>query len=197
MMFVQVFHGRLADPDLWVAQVAKWRQEVRPKTAGFLGFTSGVTADDYMVTVARFASQEKAQVDSDLPEQGAWFVEASKAFAGEITFHDCPQVDVLLEGGSDEAGFVQVMTGRATDPAALRALNQGMQAELRGIRPDLLGATIGWHGDREFVQTSYFASEPQARTNERAMAETGLFTRFMQQIDGDLCYYDLAKPQFA
>jgi hypothetical protein len=69
-MFVQVFHGRLADPVLWVAQVARWREEIHPWTTGFLGFTSGVTTDDYMVTVARFESEALARVDSDLPEQG-------------------------------------------------------------------------------------------------------------------------------
>jgi hypothetical protein len=197
IVFIQAFHGELADPDLWVAQVARWRADVRPRTTGFLGFTSGVTADSQMVTVARFESQQSAQVDSDLPEQGEWFAASSKAFAGEITFHDCPQVSLLLAGGSDRAGFVQVMLGRAKDPDALRALQGDMEAELRLVRPDLLGATVGWHGERDFVQTSYFTSEAQARANEATMAGTPLFGRFMAQIDGDLRYYDLTSPEFA
>ena len=196
-MFIQVFHGKLADPELWVAQVGKWRQDIRPRTTGFLGFTSGVTADSYMVTVARFESQQTAQVDSDLPEQGEWFAASSKAFAGELTFHDCPQVELLFGGGSDRAGFVQVMTGRAKDPDALRVISRDMEDELRLVRPDLIGGTVGWHGDREFVQTSYFTSEAQARTNERTMAETPLLGRFMAQIDGDLHYHDLTSPEFA
>ncbi len=196
-MFIQVFHGKLADPELWVAQVGKWRQDIRPKTTGFLGFTSGVTAGSYMVTVARFESQQTAQVDSDLPEQGEWFAASSKAFAGEITFHDCPQVDLLLGGGSDDAGFVQIMIGRAKNPDALRVISRDLEDQLRLVRPDLLGFTVGWHGDRDFVQTSYFTSEVQARANERTMQETPLMDRFVAQVDGDLTYYDLTSPQFA
>jgi hypothetical protein len=89
------------------------------------------------------------------------------------------------------------MAGRAKDPAALRALDQTMQAELRRLRPDLLGATVGWYGDREFIQTSYFTSLADARTNERSMAETELCARFMGQVDGELRFYDLEAPQFA
>lgn len=196
-MFVQVFHGRLSSPDLWSSQVVKWRQEIRPKTTGFLGFTTGVTSDDYMVTVARFDSQDKARSDSDLPEQGAWFEETSKAFDGELTFHDCPQVDVVLGGGSDKAGFVQVMRGRAKDPAAMRELQSSMEDELRRIRPDLIGATVGWAEDGSFIQTSYFTSEQEARVNERAMAASPTLGTFLDQIDGAITYYDLSRPQFA
>jgi hypothetical protein len=196
-MFIQVFQGKVNDPELWASQVDKWRLEIKPKTTGFLGFTTGVTADNYMITVVRFDSQEKAQVDSDLPEQGAWFEEASKAFDGEITFHDCAQVDVLLAGGSDQAGFVQVMQGRATDPEAMRGMRTEFEAELRSVRPDLIGATVGWHGDRGFTQASYFTSERDARANEQEMATGPLFRRFMSQIDGDLTFYDLSKPAFA
>jgi hypothetical protein len=196
-MFVQVFHGQLSSSDLWSAQVDKWRREIRPKTTGFLGFTTGVTADDYMITVARFDSRDNARVDSDLPEQGAWFEETSKAFDGELTFHDCPEVDVVLAGGSDEAGFVQVMLGRAKDRAVMRQQQKAMESELRRIRPDLIGATIGWDEADGFIQTSYFTSEQQARVNERTMADSPHFAGFMNQIDGELTFYDLLKPQFA
>src|SRR3974390_294858 len=103
-MFIQVFQAKLRDADLWSRRVATWRSEIRPKTTGFLGFTSGVTSDNYMITLARFSSEEAAKVDNDLPEQGAWFGETSKAFDGEVTFHDCREVDSLLDGGSDAAG---------------------------------------------------------------------------------------------
>jgi hypothetical protein len=196
-MFVQVFHGRLNSPDLWSSQVEKWRRDIRPKTTGFLGFTTGVTADDYMITVARFESQDKARADSDLPEQGAWFEETSKAFDGELTFHDCPQVDVVLAGGSDAAGFVQVMRGRAKDRTVMRDLLAGMEDELQRTRPDLIGATVGWDGDGGFVQTSYFTSEQEARVNEQTMAASPAFDKLMDQMDGPITYYDLSRPQFA
>ena len=55
-MFIQVFQAPLSDADLWSRQVDTWRREIRPKTTGFLGFTSGVTAEGYMITLARFKS---------------------------------------------------------------------------------------------------------------------------------------------
>jgi hypothetical protein len=196
-MFVQVFHGKLSDPELWATQVEKWRRDIRPKTTGFLGFTTGTTADDYMITVVRFESEDKARVDSGLPEQDAWFQESSKAFAGEITFHDCPQVDLVFGGGSDKAGFVQIMQGRAKDPSEMRRLQKEFEAELRQVRPDLLGATIAWHDGGGFTQASYFTSEQEARANEQSMANSPSFKRFMSQLDGELTFYDLTEPAFA
>jgi hypothetical protein len=196
-MFVQVFQAKVRDADLWARQSDVWRAEIRPKTTGFLGFTSGVTSDGEMITVVRFTSAESAQVDSDLPEQGAWFEATTKAFAGEVTFHDCNDVDVLLDGGSDDAGFVQVMQGRAKDQEQMRGQMRDMESELREVRPDLMGATMAWHGDGGFTQVAYFTSEAEARTNEQAMAQSPVLARFMSLVDGDMTFYDLTGPDFA
>jgi hypothetical protein len=191
-MFVQVFQAKVRDADLWARQVAAWRREIRPKTTGFLGFTSGVTPDGHMITAARFKSEESAQVDNDLPEQGAWFEKTSKAFDGDVTFHDCRDVDVMFEGGSNKAGFVQIMQGRAKDQQDMRAQEKAMEDELHKIRPDLIGGFTAWHGDRSFTQVVYFSSEQEARKNEQAMSP--LYEQFLLLIDGDLTFYDLPKP---
>lgn len=197
-MFVQVFQAKIKDPDTWARRVEVWRREIRPKTIGFLGFTSGVTADGEMITVVRFRSVESAKVDSDLPEQGTWFEETSKvAFDGEVTFHDCPDVDVMLDGGSDDAGFVQVMQGRAKNQEEMRSREQEFEAELRRVRPDLIGGTTAWHGDGSFTQVVYFTSEQEARKNEQAMAQSPVFQQFMSLLDGDVTFYDLTNPEFA
>ena len=193
-MFVQVFQAKIRDADLWARQVEKWRTEIQPKTTGFLGFTSGISADGYMITVVRFKSQETAQIDNDLPEQGAWFEETSKAFDGEVTFHDCREVDVLLDGGSNDAGFVQVMQGRAKDQEQMRTQEKEMQSELHKVRPDLIGGITAWHGDGDFTQVAYFTSEQETRQNEQAMAQSPVYEQFMSLIDGDLTFYDLTKP---
>jgi hypothetical protein len=195
-MFVQVFQGQLADADLWRRQTAIWRSEIRPRTRGFLGFTSGITASGYAITMARFESAELAAADSDLPEQGAWFEQTSKAFAGEVIFHDCTDVDLMLGGGSDQAGFVQFMQGRSLDQQAMRTSSPEMEAELRQLRPDLLGGVIGWHGDGGFTQASYFTSEADARKNEQAMAESPMFSEYMKLLDGTPTFYDLAEVDF-
>lgn len=195
-MFVQVFQGQLADADLWRRQSAIWRSQIRPKTKGFLGFTSGITASGYAITMARFTSQELAAADSDLPEQGAWFEQTSKAFDGEVIFHDCKDVDLMLGGGSDQAGFVQFMQGRSLDQQAMRTSNPEMESELRRLRPDLIGGVVAWHGDGGFTQASYFTSEAEARKNERAMAESAMFSEYMKLLDGTPIFYDLAEVDF-
>jgi hypothetical protein len=197
-MFIQVFQGQLADPELWRRQSQTWLTEIRPMARGFLGFTSGITSSGYAVTVARFESEAQARADSDLPEQGAWFEQTAKAFDGDVIFHDCVEVDVMLAGGSDQAGFVQVMQGRAKDQQAMRASDQAMEAELRRIRPDLIGGIVGWHGDGGgFTQVSYFTSESEARRNEKAMADSTLMTQFQSMLDGVPTFYDFTEVAFA
>ncbi len=196
-MFVQVFQAKVGDPALWAERVGVWRREIRPKTTGFLGYTSGVTTDGEMVTVVRFESAEAAKVDNDLPEQGAWFEATAKAFAGEVTFHDCTEVDVLGGGGSDAAGFAQVMQGRANDEAFMRRRLPELEPELRAVRPELIGGLIAWHGDGGgFTEVVYFTSEEAARKGEVAMAETSLPETFGSMIDGALTFFDLTDPDF-
>ena len=95
-------------------------RDIKPATVGFFGFTSGVTKDLEMVTIVRFRSGEAAGADSAAPAQSTWFAESSPAFDGAVTFHDCADVDVIFGGGSDRAGYVQVMQGTAREQAAMR-----------------------------------------------------------------------------
>lgn len=193
-MFVQVIQGQVGDRDLWRRQSARWRSEIKPRTSGYLGSTSGLTADGYSIAVVRFESQAAAEANSNLPEQSAWFAELAPAFSGEIVFHDCVEADEILGGGSNSAGFVQIMQGRAKDPAAMRAAGTSMEPELRRMRPDLLGGLVAWHGDGgSFTQTSYFTSESDARLNEKQMGESSMMAEFMAQMDGPLAFYDLAE----
>jgi hypothetical protein len=190
-MFVQVFQGQLADADSWARQSARWRKEIQPLTKGFLGFTSGVTATNYLITIVRFESEEKAQADSSLPEQGAWFEETQKAFSGEVTFHDCSEVDLLFGGGKNDAGFVQVIQGRAMDQERFRAEATRTEDELRKLRPDLIGGLTAWHGDGNFTDVAYFTSEAEAREGEKAMEGSPLMEQYMSMFDGEPTFYDL------
>jgi hypothetical protein len=42
----------------------------------------------------------------------------SLSLDGPVSFHDCGDVTSFLDGGSDEAGFVQVISGHLDDPTA-------------------------------------------------------------------------------
>lgn len=194
-MFIQVITGQVEDVDALGAAFDRWQNEVRPGANGFLGSTSGVTADGRFVALARFESAEAARANSDRPEQGSWWNEAEKCFSGPVTFRDCTEVDTYRDGGSDAAGFVQVMQGRG-DRQRLRELDDRFEARLAELRPDLLGSIRAWHGD-EYTEAAYFTSEAEARAAEaqgpppdvaEAMAE-------WQEAMGEVTYFDLTSPR--
>jgi len=195
-MFIQVFGAKVRDVDFWEQRVDVWRRDIKSVTKGFLGFTSGVTRDLDMVTIVRFRSAELARADSAAPAQSAWFEASAKAFDGPVTFHDCNDVDVLMDGGSDRAGFVQVLQARAKDQRAMRAQLGEFEPALRAARPDLFGTTVAWHGDGGFTMASYFTSEVEARANEATSGDSELNGRFRSLLDGEPAYFDLSKPEF-
>lgn len=165
-MFVQVMEGRVSDVEGLRAQVEKWRAELAPGAKGYLGTTAGVTGDGNFIGVVRFESEEAARANSDRPEQGEWWAATSGFYDGEVTFTDCPEVDTFGAGGSDDAGFVQVIKGRA-DRAALAPVAAETDEVLRRTRPDVIGGVVAWPGDGTFIQTVYFTSQEEARTNEK------------------------------
>lgn len=195
-MFLQVMQGKIRDKGLLERQMDAWRTNFKPDAKGFLGATSGFTDDGQFVTFARFESQDAAQANSQKPEQNAWWETFASAFDGDVTFTDCTEVDTMMGGGSNDAGFVQVMRGRAVDPAKLRAGAQAMEAELSGDRPDIVGGIVGWHGDREFVQAIYFTSEDAARAGEKTMQDDESSAEWEAMIDGPMTFADLRDLRF-
>jgi hypothetical protein len=194
-MFIQVITGEVADAAGIESALDRWRSEVRPGATGFLGSTGGVTADGRFVALARFESAEAARANSERAEQSAWWSEAEKCLAGPVTFHDCTDVDEFRGGGHDEAGFVQIMQGRA-DRQRLRALDERVEAVLPELRPDLLGSVRAWDGD-QYTEAAYFTSEAEARAGEAKPppAELADAMREWQDVMGPVTYYDLTRPK--
>jgi Asp-tRNA(Asn)/Glu-tRNA(Gln) amidotransferase A subunit family amidase len=100
----------------------RWHDELRPNAVGYLGNTEGITEDGRFVVAARFESADAARQNSARPEQDSWWSDMSKVVT-DVDVHDCSQVITMLGGGSDDAGFVQVMVGRIKDRAKFDALN--------------------------------------------------------------------------
>ena len=123
-MFIQVIQGQCRDADRLHRLSDEWRDELGPGAEGWLGGTYGVTDDGQFVAVVRFDSREAAMKNSTRPEQGEWWAETSKLLSGQATFHDSEDVLVDLVGDPAEAGFVQVIQGRSSDPARARELAQ-------------------------------------------------------------------------
>jgi hypothetical protein len=194
-MFMQVIQGKVGDPAEVKSAVDRWTSELAPGATGWLGTTCGVTADGMSVAIVRFQDEEAARANSDRPEQNQWWMEMSKLFSGDVTFHDCRESSEFLHGGSDEARFVQVIQGRTDDEGRLRELNAQIE-QYAGTRPDLIGGTIGMHGDGGFTQVAYFTSEEEARAAEgrEPPEEMKAVIEEEMALIKDVAYFDLTDP---
>lgn len=164
-MFVQVIEGKTSDPQGLLRQYQRWEEELKPGATGFLGSTGGVADDGTAITIARFESEEAARANNDRPEQGEWWSETEKFYDGEVAFSDTTDVDLVLGGGSDDAGFVQVIAGSVDDKAAVREANAKFESVVRDFRPEILGTVVAWFGD-DFVEAAYFTDDAAAREGE-------------------------------
>jgi hypothetical protein len=164
-MFIQVMQGQVTDRDEVHGMLDRWASDVAPSASGWLGTTAGVTAGGAFVALVRFESEEDARRNSDRPEQDQWWAQTSKLFDGEVTFRDSIEVHEFLRGGSDDAGFVQVITGQARDVERMKELNKQYK-QYADLRPDLIGGVIALHEDKLFTQAAYFTSEAEARAAE-------------------------------
>jgi len=194
-MFVQFIEGKIADADAWRRQAERWTAELQPGAAGYLGTTAGVSQDGQAYVVSRWESEDLARANSDRPEQGAWWEEMAKCYADEPTFRESSEVTTFLGGGSDDAGFVQLMLGRG-DRAELEAFDARGEQTLRDIRPDLIGGLRIWFADGEYAEFAYFTSEAEARKGEAEMgakmAEADLGD--LQEMMAGVTFVDLHNP---
>ena len=198
-MFLQIIQGQIADADGARRAMERWERDLEPGADGWLGGTYGITDDGMLVAVVRFESKEAAERNSARPEQAAWWPEMERCFAGPVTFHDCADVTLLLSGGSDDAGFVQVIQGQVRDRDRLHALADQAGDAIAKVRPDVIGATFAIDDAGFFTQTVAFTSEQQARTSEQQELPADAaeqLNEWMTLVD-DVRFLDLHQPWFA
>src|SRR4029450_11535833 len=97
------------------------------------------------------------------PGQDTGGAQTAARFSGEPTFKDSSDVIVDLIGDPDDAGFVQVIQGRVSDPARARELGEQGAGVRRALRPDILGAMGVGHDGGAYTMAVYFTSEAAAR----------------------------------
>ena len=158
-MFLQVIEGKVADATGFAESLDEWMKVLSPGAAGWLGTTSGTYGDGSLIALVRFESAEAAKTNSDRPEQGEWWSKASGYLDGDVSFDDFDDVTVMGSGGSDDAGFVQIMRGRVADVEKERAMAQQMSSMPNDFRPDIIGGVQGLKSDGSFVMAMYFTSE--------------------------------------
>ena len=198
-MFIQIMQGKCRDEERLHRLSDEWRETLGPTAVGWLGGTYGVTDDGEFVGVVRFESKEAAMRNSARPEQGAWWQRMQECFDGDVTFHDCDDASIWLEGGSDDAGFVQVIQGRVTDPERFRRMMEQPMDTVHEQRPDIIGGTLAMQPDGWFTETIAFRSEAEAREGERKDMPEDVRREYEEQMSmmEDVTYMDLHHPWFA
>ena len=197
-MFAQVIQGKTSNPQALDDAVQRWVQDLAPGATGWLGSTSGVTEDGRAIAVVRFESEEDARRNSNRPEQDQWWSETSKLFDGEATFKDSNDVTVDVQGDPDQAGFVQVMQGRSTDPQRAKQLMDQDSDKWAEFRPDVVGSVAIGHDDGGYTMVLYFTSEAEAREGERKEPPPELQAQ-MEEMNklsvGETEFFDLKQPR--
>jgi hypothetical protein len=199
-MFVQVIQGDVKDPDGLRTSLDRWVEDLSPSADGWLGTTWGTYGEKSFIALARFESADAAKQNSGRPEQGDWWAEVTSSIDGEARFADYDDVILLGPGGSDDAGFVQVMQGRVADVERERTMTRDFaQQPIMDFRPDILGGVAAFGDDGSFVQAIYFTSEAAAREGEKRPMPREM-QQMMEQSQAnttEIAFIDLTSPVFA
>ena len=196
-MFVQVIQGQVEDAAKVRAAMDRWVRELAPGATGWLGSTAGVTDDGRFIALARFESEEAARRNSDRPEQDRWWAETSRLFTGEASFRDSSDVTADLVGDPDQAGFVQVMQGRGSDPDRARELMAEDSSTWADFRPEIIGSLAVGHEGGAYTMAMYFTSEAEAREGERKEPPPELKAQMDEMaalMVGEPEFFDLRQP---
>jgi hypothetical protein len=193
-MFVQVIKGKTKDPAGVTRQLERWREELKPGAVGFLGSSGGVADDGTVILFARFRDEAAARANAQQPEQDAWWQATAKYFDAEPSFRESTDVSTLLEGGSNDAGFIQVMEGKVNDRAKAEAFESPeMLEQLRSARPDLIGGLRVWFDGGAFAEVVYFTNEEDARKGESSGDFSGPQEEYTS-LFGEMTYTDIRRP---
>jgi hypothetical protein len=107
-------------------------------------------------------------------------------------------VDVDMTGDPNQAGFVQVMQGRTSDPErAQELMSANDDIDWEEFRPEILGTLSVNHNENGWTMAVYFTSEEDARAGEQKEPPQEIAT-MMEELNslsvGEPTYYDLRDP---
>ena len=196
-MFVQVVQGRVGDEQELRRQWRRWL-DVLSGDQGWLGSTGGIGRGGELVAAVRFDSEAAARRVAGQLEQSRWREQMSRCVE-DLSVQDCPRVHLVLDGGSDQAGFVQVMQGRVSDAERLVAIEAEGAERLRQVRPDLIGGLRAWPDATRLTAVDYFTSEAEARDGESRPMPADVQAMFEEWLSlfSDLRFIDVPEPWMA
>ena len=195
-MFIQVIQGKTSRRQEVRQLSDSWVSENGGAAPGWLGGTYGFTDDDDFFAVVRFESRDAAMENSQRPETDAFATKMRELMDGEPSFFDSDEVETFLDGGSDDAKFVQIIRGKA-DPGLWQKMG-GDASQLREMRPDVIGGTVAIQNDGSFVETVAFTDEASAREGEQSGAQPPEdVADAMRQLMEGAQFYDLREVWFS
>lgn len=196
-MFIQVIQGSCTKQDELRSWASRWKTELGPGATGWLGGTYGFTDDGLFLGVVRFENRAAAEANSARPEQGEWAGQLAGLLDGPPTFLDYDDVTTFLDGGSDDAGFVQVIQGQVDgDVEAVKQALLSDSEALRAMRPEIIGGTFAVAPDGTFTQTVAFTDEASAREGEAGEAPPPEVAEALEKMMVGARFYDLRDPWF-
>ena len=196
-MFVQVIRGQVQDAEQVHAALDHWSDQLADGAPGWLGSTAGVTEDGQFVALARFQSADAAARNNARPEQSQWWNQTARLFTGDVEFRDSTDVTADVTGNPDQAGFVQVMQGRGSDPERAKELMTENPDEWAAYRPDVIGSVAVGEPDGAYTMALYFTSEKAAREGEHKEPPPALRAQMeeMGKLEiGEPDFLDLRNP---
>jgi hypothetical protein len=196
-VFIQMVQGPCSRQVEMRMLVDRWctRMADRP---GWLGGTYGFTDDDRFMGIVRYDSEAACRDYGAEPDAGLWWAEAMELMDGDCEVHQSGDVTMMLDGGSDDAGFVQVMRGHVGNADLLRKMTGGtdMTNMLHAARPEIIGSTLAIEEDGSFIETVAFTDEMAARRGEQIQMPEEI-TQDRAEAIADVEFIDLHHPWFA
>lgn len=195
-MFIQIVQGPCSRQKEMHRVVDGWCADMADRP-GWLGGTFGFADDGAFHGVVRFETPDACHENAQRPEAAMWWAAALEHFDGEPRIHESDDVILLMDGGSDDAGFVQILQGRVLDTDLLRSMgsDQQLNSMIAQARPEIIGATFLIEEDGTFTETVAFTSEEAARRNEASPAMQGVLEQ-MDRSMADISFVDLHSPWF-
>ena len=171
----------------------RWQRDLRPGAIGYLGVTRASLPKVAPIAIVRFEDEASAPRMRQRPEQKAWFEDMAKLYDGEPTFTESSDVTEWMGGGSDDAGFVQIMKFTGADRAQVEKMDAALEP-LADQRPDIIGGLRIWTGPDSCIDVAYFTTEEEARKGEQAEMPDEI-KELMSEFEGEIEYLDLTDPQ--
>lgn len=192
-MWIRIARGKTAEPAKLKALVETFTTDPEGLPAGSLGVTFGFAKDGTAVVSSRFESKAAGE---------AWFssdqfkarLEKITALGTEITDEfRSDDVVVFGKGGSDDAGFVQVMTGNTSDRAKYEQISNTLDEFLTKERPDVIGGITAFGDNGRYFDVVYFTNEADARVGEKKELSAGAqeILGQLESITSDVEFIDL------